>query len=380
MLGRITFIYWYTYFMGKNRMKILIVGANAGQDLYGNTLLDDSLLPASAETHVTFYDRKKVELKRHLPHLVKGVAQERVVFVETFPAQQYFDVVIIAVSSDQHVAALREALDKLPTLPHLFVLEKPLGVSPKDLQWYRSESKRLQSCTVVNEPYHFMKSVAELLRLAKAKPLTEVNVWSSKKRGVVNEHGGLKVFAVEFPHLHGAASRFAGRVLGVAECEKNEYYRHVQGKTDNDGNFAKFKVGGVVYTVAQGLGAFVMDRHGGMQVHNNPPRTRMLRLNYADGTYVELDVEPAFPRADSRQSGAGKLYFYDAHSKLQRTQAVPDDPRRFFAKFITRRALEPQKTPILEGVGLGESLARNGALLWLRSDTTEITGRRITSA
>jgi len=366
------------YFMGKNRVKILVVGANAGQDMYGNTLLNDSLLPASVETHVTFYDRKKVELKRYLPNLVEGVKQGRVVFVDTFPSEQHFDVVIIAVSSDQHVPALRETLDKLPALPHLFVLEKPLGVSPKDLQWYRSESKRLQSCTVVNEPYHFMKSVAELLRLAR-KPLTEVNVWSSKKRGVVNEHGGLKVFAVEFPHLHGAASRFAGRVLGVAECEENEYYRHVQGKTDNDGNFAKFKVGDVVYTVAQGLGAFVMDRHGKMQPHHAPPRTRKLRLDYVDRTAVELDVEPAFPRADSRQPGAGKLYFYDANGKLQRTQAVPDDPRRFFAKFIIRRALEP-RTPILEGVGLRESLARNEALLRLRSETTEITGRRITSA
>lgn len=365
--------------MGKNQVKILIIGANASQGMYGNLLLDDSLLPGSTETHVTFYDRRKVELQRRFTHLVKGAQQGRVAFVDAFPSKQYFDVVVVAVSSDQHVPALREALDKLPMLPRLFVLEKPLGVSTRDLQWYKSVSSQLQPCSVVNEPYLFMKSVAELLRLAKAKPLTEVNVWSSKMRQMANDHGGLKVFAIEFPHLHGAASRFAGRVLGLSECQVNEYYRHVQGKPDNDGNFARFMADGVVYTVSQGLGAFVMGRHGDMHAHSNPPRTRKIRLNYTDDTYVELDIELAFPSLDSQQSGAGKLYFYDAHGKQQRIKVVPDDPRRFFTEFIIRRALEP-RTPILDGVGLRESLARNEALLRLRSAAKEIIGRRITSA
>lgn len=293
--------------------------------------------------------------------MIKGVQQGRAVFVDTFPSKQYFDVVVVAVSSDQHVPALREALDGLPELPRLLVLEKPLGVSNSDLRWYQSASERLQSCTVVNAPYHFMESVTELLRLAKKKPLAEVNVWSSKRRLSVKVHGKLHAFAVEFPHLHGVASRFAGRVLGLAECQVNEYYRHVQGKPDNDGNFARFMVEGVVYTVSQGLGAFVMGRYGDMQAHSNPPRTRKIRLNYVDGTYVELDVEPAFPTLDSKEKGAGKLYFYDAQDR----KVIQDDPRRFFAEYIVRRALEP-RTPILKGVGLRESLARNEALLKLR--------------
>lgn len=365
--------------MGKNQVKILIIGANASQGIYGNSLLDESLLSASAETHVTFYDRRKVELKREFTHLVKAMQQGRVAFVDTFPSKQYFDVVVVAVSSDQHVPALREALDELSVLPRLFVLEKPLGVSSKDLRWYQSVSGLLQPCTVVNEPYYFMKSVAELLRLAKDKPLSEVNVWSSKRRQVVSDHGGLQVFAIEFPHLHGVASQLAGRLLGLSECQVNEYYRHVQGKPDNDGNFARFVAEGVAYTISQGLGAFIMGRHGDMRAHNDPPRTRKIRLNYADGTYVELDVEPAFPFPDSKQSAVAKLYFYDARDKLQRTKVVPDDPRRFFAEFIIRRALKP-RTSILEGVGLRESLARNEVLVKLRSAATEINGRRITSA
>jgi len=365
--------------MGENQVKILIIGANASQGVYGNTLFDTSLQSASAGTHVTFYDHRKIGLKPHLTNLVKAAQQGRVTFLDRFPSRQRFDVVVVAVSSDQHVPALREALGKLRELPQLFVLEKPLGVSVGDLRWYRSISSQLQSRTVVNEPYHFMNSVDELLRLAKAKPPIEVNVWSYKKRQTVSDHGGLKVFAIEFPHLHGAASRFAGRILGPSECQVNEYYRHVQGEPDNDGNFAQFMIKGVVYTVSQGLGTFTMDRHGNMQAHSNPPRTRKIRLNYGDGTYIELDLEPAFTTQDSRQVGAGKLYFYNARGELRHTTTVPDDPRRFFAKFIIQRALEP-RTQILDGVGLQASLARNEALLRLRLAATEITRRQIPSA
>ncbi|HSW81413.1 MAG TPA: hypothetical protein VLG40_03375 [Candidatus Saccharimonas sp.] len=364
--------------MGEYQVKILIVGANASQGMYGQQLLDDSLLSAAAETHVTFYDRKPVALQRRFTNLVKGAEQKRVVFVDTFPSKQRFDVVIIAVSSEQHVPALREVLNKLPELPRLFVLEKPLGVSVEDLQWYRSVGDQLQPLTVVNEPYHFMYSVAELLLLAKAKPLTEVNVWSSKKRRLANEHGGLKVFAIEFPHLHGVASRFADHVLSLPECCVNEYYRDVQGVPNNDGSFARFMFGGVAYTVSQGLGAFVMDRHGTMQAHDDPPRTRKIRLNYADGSYVELDTEPAFPSHNSRGAG-GELYFYDAHNQVERTKTIPDDPRRFFVEFIVRRALEP-RTPLLDGVKLLDSLDRNRALIELRSAAAEVIGRRIPSA
>jgi len=364
--------------MGEQRVRILVVGANASQGMYGNQLLDDSLLSNLVETYVTFYDRKVVEPKPHLPHVVKGVQQKRVVFVNTFPSNQYFDVVVIAVSSEQHVPALRETLDKLAELPRLLVLEKPLGVSAADLEWYRSVSNQLQPLTVVNEPYHFMNSMAELLVLAKAKPLAEVNVWASKKRRMANNHGGLKVFAIEFPHLHGAASRFAGQVLGVADCHVNEYYRDVQGTPNNDGNFAWFTVGGVAYTVAQGLGSFVMDRYGSMRANDNPPRTRKIRLTHVDGSYVELDIESAFPTRDSQQVKGGELYFYDANHNVEHIRIVPDAPRRSFAEFILQRAIEP-RTPILDDVSLLNALARNQAILELRSAATEITGEHIPS-
>lgn len=356
--------------MGKDRVQILIVGANASQGMYGIPLLDASV---GAETHITFYDRRQVEPKGQLATLLKGVLRRRVTFVDAFPEGQYFDVVIVAVSSEQHVSALQEALKKLRALPRLIVLEKPLGVSMNDLRWYQSVSRQLQHCVVVDEPYYFMQSVAELLRLSKVRPVAEVNVWSSKLRRVVNNHGGLKIFGIEFPHLHGVASLLAGQVLDIADCQVNNYYRHVQGRPDSDGNFAQFAVQGALYTVAQGLGSFTMGRLGEMNAHHNPPRTRKIRVTYVDGAFVELDLEPAFPPSSSTQAAAGVLSFYDSRGNPHDVIRVPDNPRRFFAEFIVERALQPS-TPLLDGVGLQESLARNKALLRLRSAATEVAG------
>ncbi|HET9411640.1 MAG TPA: hypothetical protein VFO38_02230 [Candidatus Saccharimonadales bacterium] len=359
--------------MAKTQVNVLIVGAHASQHVFGTTLLDESL---PAEVRITFYDRRPMEPRPQLTTLVRGVQQGRVRFVTKLPVREWFDVVIVAVSSDQHVPALQELLHKLQQLPTLFVLEKPLGVSIRDLLWYESESYQLQRRTIVNEPFHIMNSVDQLLRLAAVQPVAEVNLWSSKMRGVVNDHGGLKIFAIEFPHLFGAACRFAGRVLDVADCQVNNYYQHLDGRKNDDAIYVQAMANGVMYTIAQGLGSFTIGRNGALAVHHNPPRTRRIRLNFVNGASAELDLEPAFEGGGSRQSPAGVLCSYDSCGNLQDTTLIPDNPRRQFVETILQRVLEPS-TPLPVGVGLHESLARNKALLNLRYSATQIVGMRI---
>ncbi|HEX6258149.1 MAG TPA: hypothetical protein VFZ48_01570, partial [Candidatus Saccharimonadales bacterium] len=239
-----------------------------------------------------------------------------------------------------------------------------------------SVGKLLQPRAVVNEPFLLMQSVSELLRLSKRQSVGEVNVWSSKRRRTAKDHGGLKIFGVEFPHLHGVASLLAGKILDVPDCHLNQYFRNVQGKSDNDANTVRFTVNRKLYTVSQGLGAFTMDRNGHMWLNENPQRVRRIRLSFTNGEYVELDIEPAFPGHGARSAGEGRLYFYGTDGVQRGVRGIPDDPRRFFARYMIRRAMEPG-TPILPNVGLEEALARNDALLRLRADATEIFGKRI---
>lgn len=366
--------------MNTQNCNILIAGAGASQGLFGNRLTDPALVPAGLEPHLTFYDPdSEVTLHDNLPHLQAGAREGRVDLVHTLPDEQ-FDAVIIATASEYHADAAMAILDRQEKTP-LFVLEKPVAASYEDLARFREVEARLQPHSIINEPYFVMRSVRNLVEQARSRrpdnPLTEACVWSSKARRTARPHGQLGIYAIELPHLHGAASWIAGQTLSLDTLQENVYYADVQGIEHNDGNYMRFEAGSTIVHIAQGLGKFTMDQYGKMLAHPTPPRTRKICLRFADGSRSLLDIEPAFPSATSGSHARAMTY----HSKngSVRTVATVEDPRKEMIRHILHRIQDPS-LPNIPGISLSEALERNQALLDLKSSANVQRGLIIDDA
>ncbi|HSX08352.1 MAG TPA: hypothetical protein VLG11_05655 [Candidatus Saccharimonadales bacterium] len=368
--------------MTNHNPNVLIAGAGASQAIFGNRFTNPDVMPLGVQPDVTFYDpNPAVKLRDDMPYLRAGMMDGRVKLVHTLP-DETFDIAVVATASDRHAAATKAILDH-HSEPPFFIFEKPVAATREDLAWFQGIEPQVQSRSLVNEPYFFLESLRNLVSKARNQteaesPLTEVCVWSSKKRAKANPHGELGIYAIELPHTHGAASWIADEVLDLSNVQENVYFADVQGVKDNDGNYMRFEVDGVAYHVAQGLGAFVMDRYGSMLAHQDPPRTRRVAMGFADGSSTVLDVDPAFPFTQSQRPPEVALYHYDIPDGEPATSVIADDPRSDLVRHAVERVLNlAEPAP---GVSLGESLARNQALLDLRASAEIRRGVAIAAA
>lgn len=354
--------------------KVLVMGAGASQNIFGEHLTNPALVAEEqARPLVTFYDpNPNVVIKEKLPNLNAAVRRGEVRLVHDMPDDEY-EVAIIATASNHHAAATQAVLERHHKTP-LFVLEKPLAASPEELAWFRNIEAWVQPTSITNEPFLVSFGVRALMGYAEEQEqagnrLTEIRAWSSKRRLKNNPHGELGPFGVELPHTHGGASLIAGNPhgLGPEAIDENIYFADIDGIAGNDGNYMRFLSEGRTIHVAQGLGQFAMDGYGRMERTETPTPHRSVSLRFNDGQYLELDMEPAFPRSLS-QPGYSVLHHYDARGEVISGVAIADDPRQDLARYILQRVRDPSM-PNVEHVSMHDSLARSERLLALRRNT-----------
>jgi hypothetical protein len=352
--------------------RILIVGARAGQALHGETFShpksNDGDLP-----FITFYDKDPgISLRQDLPYLNEARRRGKVRLVHTMPREP-FDAAVISTGSAYHSVATEDVL-RAHKQPPLFMIEKPLAATPEELAHFKRLAQYIPPESFTNEPYLISRTTAMFRNYlhqqqAAGNPPTDVFAWLSKRRKLQLPHGVLGTFGVELPHIHGVAAHIAGVALGPENVEENTYFSDVDKIPGNDGNYLRFRVGGVALHVAQGLGAFTMNQYGRMKRNPSPPLVRKMAARFQDHTVV-ADLESVFTTTKS-PDGYGVIEHFNQEGKpVEGSKSkIEDDPRHYLAKYVLERIRNPS-LPLLRNVTLEDSLARSEALLALRSQVT----------